>query len=147
MILPFSVAAFLAIINPLSIVYDIGLQLSFLSVVCIIAFGRQLIDRLDWFGAFFAEALAMTIAATIGTLPITLYYFGTFSLIGPIANLFAAPAIPILMYGGIITLFLSTFSETLAYFSGYIPWIATTYLYRVIHLFGDPAWSMLTIDL
>ena len=89
----------------------------------------------------------MTLAATIGTLPITLFYFGTFSLIGPLANLFAAPAIPILMYGGIATLFASTFSANVAYYIGYIPWIATTYLYRVIHFFGDASWSMMTIDL
>ncbi len=79
--------------------------------------------------------MSLTVAATIGTFPITLFYFGTFSLIGPIANLFAAPAIPLLMYGGILTLLVSTFSDTLAYFIGYIPWIAVTYLTKVITFF------------
>lgn len=60
--------------------------------------------------------MAMTVAATIGTFPITVFYFGTFSLVGPIANLFAAPAIPILMYGGILTLFSSLLSSSLAYY-------------------------------
>lgn len=69
--------------------------------MCIIAFGKQLTRFFGFLGDFFAEAMAMTVAATLGTLPITIYYFGTFSVVGPIANLFAAPAIPVLMYGGI----------------------------------------------
>lgn len=36
LILPLAVASVIAIWNPLSLVYDIGLQLSFLSVICII---------------------------------------------------------------------------------------------------------------
>lgn len=140
-------ASILAIINPLSIAYDIGLQLSFLSVICIIAFGKHLTRFFSFLGAFFDEAMSLTVAATIGTFPITLFYFGTFSLIGPLANLFAAPAIPILMYGGIFTLLVSTFSDTLAYFSGFIPWIAVTYLMKVIELFGSSKWSMMTIEL
>lgn len=115
MLLPIMVASLLAIVNPLSLVYDIGLQLSFLSVVCIIAFGGKLTRFFSFLGPFFDEAFSLTIAATLGTFPITLFYFGTFSLVGPIANLLAAPAIPILMYGGILTLLVSSFSSTLAY--------------------------------
>ena len=35
--LPLGVAVILALLDPLAVVYDIGLQLSFLSVICIIA--------------------------------------------------------------------------------------------------------------
>ena len=105
----------LAIMNPLSLAYDIGLQLSFLSVICIISFGKQLTKFFGFLGSFFDEAMSLTVAATLGTFPITLFYFGTFSLIGPFANLLAAPAIPILMYGGIATLLASAFSMSLAY--------------------------------
>lgn len=91
--------------------------------------------------------MSLTVAATLGTFPITLFYFGTFSLVGPIANLFAAPAIPILMYGGILTLLASTFSASFAYILGFIPWIAVTYLTRVITFFGGSRWSMMSINL
>lgn len=76
-----------------------------------------------------------------------LFYFGTFSIVSPLANLFAAPAIPVLMYSGIATLVASAFSLTIAHWIGYITWFATTYLYRVIELFGSPSWSMVQIDL
>jgi len=102
---------------------------------------------LKFLGSFFAEATALTIAATIGTLPITIFYFGTFSLIGPLANMLAAPAIPILMYSGILTLVTSIVSPSLAVWIGYIPWIGTTYLSSLISFFGSQKWSLITIDI
>lgn len=81
MLLPMLVACFLALWNPLSLVYDIGLQLSFLSVLCIVAWGKSLTRLFAVLGSFFSEAMALTFAATLGTAPITLYYFGTFSLV------------------------------------------------------------------
>ena|GEM_PF-1074808 len=91
--------------------------------------------------------MSLTIAATLGTLPITLFYFGTFSLVSPLANLFAAPAIPILMYSGIVTLVVSIFSLNFAHILGYIPWVVTTYLLEVISFFGNQSWSLATIEL
>lgn len=91
--------------------------------------------------------MSLTVAATLGTFPITLFYFGSFSLVGPLANLLAAPAIPILMYGGIATLIASAFSSYLAYLLGYIPWFAVTYLSEIISLFGSQRWSLLHLDL
>ncbi|MBP6921320.1 ComEC/Rec2 family competence protein [Candidatus Gracilibacteria bacterium] len=147
LLLPLIVAVILAFLNPLSLAYDIGLQLSFLSVICIISFGKQLTKFFGFLGSFFDEAMSLTVAATIGTFPITLFYFGTFSLVGPLANLLAAPAIPVLMYGGIAALLVSSFSTSLAYFIGYIPWFAVTYLSEVISLFGSQRWSLLPIEL
>ena len=91
--------------------------------------------------------MALTVAATLGTLPLTFFYFGTFSLVGPLANLLAAPAVPILMYSGIATLFVSAFSPGLAVVLGYIPWFAVTYLERVITFFGSQRWSLITLDM
>jgi competence protein ComEC len=147
LLLPLIVATILALLNPISLAYDIGLQLSFLSVICIISFGKQLTKFFSFLGSFFDEAMSLTVAATLGTFPITLFYFGSFSLVGPLANLLAAPAIPILMYGGIATLIASAFSSYLAYLLGYIPWFAVTYLSEIISLFGSQRWSLLHLDL
>lgn len=146
LLLPFLVAFLLTLVNPLSLVYDIGFQLSFMSVICIVAFGKKLTRFFHFLGSFFDEAMALTIAATIGTLPITVFYFWTFSLLGPIANLLAAPAIPLLMYSGILTLFVSSFSLTGAYLLGYIPWIIMAYLQKIIYFFWNPS-SLVSMDL
>lgn len=47
----------------------------------------------------------------------------------------AAPAVPIVMYGGIMTLFATLFSQTLAIWIGYIPWIATSYISYIVSVF------------
>ncbi len=51
------------------------------------------------------------------------------------------------MYGGIVTLGASLISPSLATGIGYIPWIATTYLYDIIHIFGSPTWSIVQFEL
>lgn len=147
LILPIIVATLIAFWSPLSIVYDIGLQLSFLSVICIIVWWKYLAEKLRFLWSFFAEASALTLAATAWTLPITIFYFGTFSLIGPLANMLAAPVIPLLMYSGILTLLVSSISERFAIWIGYIPWIGTNYLSYLISFFWSQKWSLLTIDI
>jgi competence protein ComEC len=147
LILPIIVATLIAFWSPLSLVYDIGLQLSFLSVICIIVWWKYLAEKLRFLWSFFAEASALTLAATAWTLPITIFYFGTFSLIGPLANMLAAPVIPLLMYSGILTLLVSSISEKFAIWIGYIPWIGTTYLSSLITFFWSQKWSLLTIDI
>jgi ComEC/Rec2-related protein len=158
LLLPFFVATLLALMNPLSLVYDIGFQLSFMSVICIIAFGKHLTKFFHFLGSFFDEAMALTVAATLGTFPITVFYFWTFSLFWPLANLLAAPAIPLLMYSGILTLFVSSFSLTGAYFIGYISWVIMTYLTKIIYFFwgssslivfqlGEYRWEFLLLSL
>jgi competence protein ComEC len=147
LVLPLVVAVMLSIWSPLSLVYDIGLQLSFFSVICIIVWWHTLSHALSFLWPFFSEATALTIAATIWTFPITLFYFGTFSLIGPIANMLAAPVIPVLMYSGIFTLLASVFSPTLALWIGYIPWIGTSYLSHIITFFGSQKWSLVALDI
>jgi hypothetical protein len=52
-----------------------------------------------------------------------------------------------LMYSGIFTLITSTFSPTLAFWIGYIPWIGTVYLSNIITFFGSQTWSLITIDI
>jgi len=146
LLLPFLVASFLALINPLSLIYDIGFQLSFMSVICIVAFGKQLTQFFHFLGSFFDEAMALTVAATIGTFPITVFYFWTFSIFWPLSNLLAAPAIPLLMYSGILTVFVSYFSLSAAYILGYIPWIILTYLTKIIYFFWSPS-SLITLEL
>jgi competence protein ComEC len=147
LILPLAVAALLALWSPLSLLYDIGLQLSFLSVICIIVWSKKIAHSMRFLWDFFAEATALTLAATLGTLPITVFYFGTFSLIGPLANMLAAPVIPLLMYSGILTLFVSLFSSSWAIWIGYIPWIGTTYLMNLITFFGSQKWSSITLNI
>lgn len=78
---------------------DLGWQLSVLGVIALAAAGH-LVRRLDWHGSSWRstlrrEFLASTIASAASA-PIIAWYFGTVSIIAPIANLLAAPLVTVL---------------------------------------------------
>jgi competence protein ComEC len=54
--------------------------------------------------AFIGDGLMVTLAAQIFTTPITLYYFGRFSLISPVTNILFLPLIPLIMLASFLAL-------------------------------------------
>ncbi|MSR77736.1 MAG: DUF4131 domain-containing protein [Candidatus Omnitrophica bacterium] len=67
-------------------IYQIGFQLSFLSVAGLMLFSVKWSDGFSWL-----EGFQSTLAATIATTPLILYYFHVISQISIVANLFAIP--------------------------------------------------------
>lgn len=92
------VAAITLIINPMFII-NLGWLLSFASFAGIMILGPKLSQFFygDRQPKFIASVILTTISATLMTLPITLYYFGTLSLISIFANLLILPTLPIAM--------------------------------------------------
>lgn len=89
--------------NP-DIIYDVGFQLSFSAVYGIIAFQRPLAEWLPIRNkklVYLWNSMAMTLAATLGTFPIVLYYFHQFPVYFLVANLLAVPLATGIIYGGI----------------------------------------------
>jgi len=89
------------IIDPLLAV-SLGFLLSFGSVLAIVIFGRYIQQwltcclvpvRLRHRSKAFTNGLAIALVASIATLPLTMDAFGILPLIGPLANLFLAPAL------------------------------------------------------
>ena len=101
-------AVIMCLANPLTLLYDIGFQLSFLAVIGLVygeLFWGFMAKLPELFGL--KEALLGTLSAQLTTLPITLYYFGTFSIISPVANLFVTPGIPLGMLGSFVSILFS----------------------------------------
>lgn len=76
----FASALILLILNPLFL-FDIGFQLSYLAVLGIAFFYRPIIDLVHFrykIVNYFWQGTTIGIAAQIGTLPLTLYYFNQF---------------------------------------------------------------------
>lgn len=92
------VMAFTLMVNPLFI-NNVGWMLSFASYAGIMLLGPSLTKY--FYGekkpGFVGSMILTTIAATIMTLPITLYYFGAVSLISVIANLLILPTLSFAM--------------------------------------------------
>ena len=92
----------MSVVNPQRLFYDIGLQLSATATFGVLS-AHGLRIRLEKEG-WFAEILWPTMGAILYTAPIVGYYFGTFSLVSPLANLVILPEIPILMLLGSLSL-------------------------------------------
>ncbi len=92
------VAAFTLMLNPLFLT-NLGWLLSFASYAGIMMLGPSLTRF--FYGekkpGFVASVVLTTVAATLMTLPITLYYFGQISLISVVANLLILPTLPYAM--------------------------------------------------
>ncbi len=123
--------------NPKILWYDAGFQLSFLSVLGL-TYLAPLLDR------FFRhvpstlglrESLQMTVSAQLAAVPLIIILFGQFSLVAPIANVIAAPFIPLAMLFGFLGTCAGFFSEPLGLLIAYPGWgaleviiMATEYL-------------------
>ena len=83
---------------------DAGWQLSFAAVVALIALVPLLVARLRRAGVphALAAAVAVTVAATLGTAPLIALHFERLSLVSLPANVLAAPAVAAVMWLGAI---------------------------------------------
>jgi competence protein ComEC len=82
----------------------VGWQLSFAAVAGIAIVAVPARERLQRRGvpAALAEAIAVTCAATLATAPILAAHFGRVSLVSVPANVLAAPAVPAVMWVGMV---------------------------------------------
>jgi competence protein ComEC len=111
-------ALILLLIDP-SDLFHPGFQLSFVAVLSILVIYPILnswINTIKIPGLIKGILLFMSVslAAQIGTLPLTNYYFGKLSLIALFSNLFVIPIIGLLVANGILTLVISVFTLQLA---------------------------------
>ncbi|PPD58122.1 DNA internalization-related competence protein ComEC/Rec2 [Dehalogenimonas etheniformans] len=83
-----------------------------------------------------AEGLAVSAAAVAGVLPLVAYYFGSVSLIGGVATLAAAPALPLIIFGGLLTGAAAVVHPVLAILFGAITWLFISYLLVIVELFA-----------
>lgn len=92
--------------NPL-VVAAAGFQLSVLCVLGILLFQRSIAEGLSRLfeklpgGKVLSDSLAVSLSATVLSLPVSVYYFGTASLIGPVTNFCILWLLPF-VFGGIL---------------------------------------------
>ena len=104
------IAAFgMLLYNP-HYLFQVGFQLSFLSVFTILLFYKPIYNLLPHGNRItekVASLLSVSAAAQIGTLPLVIYYFHELPLLGLLTNLIIVPLLPILLGGGFLWLLLS----------------------------------------
>ena len=109
------VASVMLIFQPKLLVYDVGFQLSFLATLGIVYFSPILKKRFcekDFLGL--KEIFFTSLSAMITTMPIILYSFGKFSLLAIISNVLVLPFVAIVLFIGLLGIFISFLSIFLA---------------------------------
>ena len=141
-----------------NVLWSVSFQLSFAAMAAIAVLTEPIggvripsiifADRLDTIllrPARVKEMVAMTVAATVGTLPLIAFYFERISLVGLPGTLLALPALPPVLATQAIAGTLGLVSETVAQPFGWLAWLLTKYLTGVVQLLaGLPGASVET---
>lgn len=133
-------AFFLLLYNPFYLL-DVGFQLSYLAVIGLVYFHPKIYQTiyirnkmLDSIWSY----TALSIAAQLATFPISIYYFHQFPLYFLFSNLFIVLPVAVIMYAGILFLFvpwmlilkplgwllnaLINFTNNILYYIEHLPW-------------------------
>jgi len=114
-------ALILLTLNPYTL-FDIGFQLSFFATISLVMFYPRLKELIDHkhIPNIVSDTLAATIAAQIGVVPITLYYFNNLSTISVLSNLLVVPVVQIITIIGFAMVFVGIVNIHAAVLIGYI---------------------------
>ncbi|MDX1828941.1 MAG: ComEC/Rec2 family competence protein [Lutibacter sp.] len=103
---------FLLLFHPFYL-FDVGFQLSYLAVFSIVWIQPKLVDLIKpsyWILNKLWQLFTVSIAAQIGILPLSIYYFHQFPGLFFVANLIIIPFLGIILIAGIIVILLSIFN-------------------------------------
>lgn len=97
-------SAFLLLAMRPALLFHAGFQLSYAAVWAIVSFVpifQKYWQPKSWLALKIRDLLTVSLAAQMGTLPITLYYFQSFPTYFLLGNLLVLPVIPLVMYAGL----------------------------------------------
>lgn len=145
-ILVFTVVLML-IFEPRLLRDDVGFQLSVMATMGLIFLSDRVASLLNIVPMTFGvrESLASTLAATITTLPVTMFSFGSFSIVAPIVNMFVLPFIPFAMAFGAGALAISSFVPSIGVWIALPAWTMLVTMTSIIGAFAS--WAHASIPL
>ncbi len=149
-------SAFVLLLCDPFFIFDVGFQLSYLAVGCIVVLQPLLVrfwkprhKVLAWFW----NLLTVSLAAQIGVMPLSLYYFHQFPSLFLLSNLVVVPCIGVLLSLGLFVLLLSLvgghfsvliffYSQTVLLLNRFIAWVALqeAYLFENVFFPGVYVW-------
>jgi len=138
---------------------DASFQLSFLAMAGLVFifpvlrdFGRRMIaSKLGEEGTIVSlaniivDTMSATLAAVIAVWPVVAYYFGTVSLVGPLATFLALPALPIIIIAGGLAAVLGLGVTVIGQIIGWVAWPFLSYMILVISGLAVPSVSSVEI--
>lgn len=145
----FFAAFVMTLYNPLSL-WDVGFQLSFVATLSLMLYANALVDwaRGKLLGlvsrrmaervlGVLSDAVLITVAAQILTLPLLMYYFQRVSLISLVANAFILPAQPPIMIVGGLAVIVGLVLPSLGQVVMWLVYLFLWYTIRMAQVFAQ----------
>ncbi len=154
----FAAGFLMTLVNPFTL-WDIGFQLSFMATLSLMLYAdpftkwtdRQLQRLMSRQQArrvmgILSEAVVITLAAQVLTLPLMIGYFQQLSLISLPANALVLPVQPAVMtWGGLATL-VGLASPTIAQPIAWVAWLPLTYTIALVRLFAAVPYAAVPVN-
>lgn len=108
--------------NP-NYIFDVGFQMSYTAVISIVLlnpFFNYFYFSKNKILKYFIGIILVSLAAQIGVLPLSIYYFNQFPVLFLVANIIVIPLTFAILSLGIVTLFFNFISATIASFFGVV---------------------------
>lgn len=137
-------ALILSSFSPL-ILFDLGFQLSCLSVLGIVLLTPLLRKKLQPLPGFVALPLSVTVAAQLGILPLLAFHFHAVSLVAPLANLLVLPLASLTLLLGIVSFLFWLFFPALGIVLAKINQLLLVGMIKVVTVCGDLPASILWV--
>ena len=131
-----AISAFLILLVKPNAIFDIGFQLSYAAVLSIVLFQpfyKKFYFSENKIAVYFTDTILVSLAAQIGVLPLSLYYFNQLPLLFLLANLVIIPLSSLVLIIGIVILPLNYVLPTVAVFLGKILEFSIQFMNDYIH--------------
>ena len=117
-------------------IWDLGFQLSFLATLGLIITVPLLKNKIDYFPNLIAEPIAISLAATLWTMPLLMFTFNSIALYNIPINIITTPLITLISLGGVFTAFLGLIYPPLGSISASILYYPLKLLLQITHFFS-----------
>jgi competence protein ComEC len=144
----FFAGAIMVLINPLTVIVDLGFQFSFLAVLGLIYFQKS-VEKVFYFLPTFLgikENLSTTLAAQILTLPWLVFKLGNLSLIAPVANLLILPLSAPMIICGLLAVIIGLILPIMAPIFFWLNWVILGYFVIMVEKLSGLKYSFLIIN-
>ena len=155
----FLAAIVMTLIRPFTL-WDVGFQLSFAATLSLMLFAtpltqwtqKQMQKAVDQqttkkIMGIITEAIIITVAAQILTLPLMVGYFQQLSLISLVANALILPAQPaVMIWGGLATM-LGMISTALGQLFAWVAWLFLSYTIELVRIFASLPGAAVSVNI
>ncbi|TYT69085.1 ComEC/Rec2 family competence protein [Microcystis aeruginosa] len=117
-------------------IWDLGFQLSFLATLGLIITVPLLKNKIDYFPNLIAEPIAISLAATLWTMPLLMFTFNSIALYNIPINIITTPLITLISLGGVFTAFLGLIYPPLGSIGASILYYPLKLLLQITHFFS-----------